>query len=196
MKYIAAISVSALIFAIAAVTHAQSLADLANKEKERRENIKADSKVITNNETPNYKNGAVTTGSLPPPPSVPTNAEETRSEAEVQTGSSVDPYEPVDFEGRPESFWRKTMSEARQKVKDLENEKNVITLKLADLQTQFYGIDDGFRQQAVQREIQKTLYEQDLNKENLAKAIDELKDLEKEARKSGALPGWITSKNP
>jgi hypothetical protein len=97
----------------------------------------------------------------------------------------------VDFEGRPESFWRSSFADARKKVQDLENEANVIVLRIADLQNRFYREDDGFKQQTIQREMQKGFYEQDLNKQNLAKARDALQALEKEARKSGALPGWI-----
>jgi hypothetical protein len=88
------------------------------------------------------------------------------------------------------------MADARQKVKDLENEQNVLTLKQADLQFQFFREDDGYKREGIQRDIQKTYYEQDLNKENLTKAKEALEDLEKEARKSGALPGWIESRTP
>jgi hypothetical protein len=78
-------------------------------------------------------------------------------------------------------------------VKELENEGNVIILKINDLQNRFYRESDGYKQQEIQRELQKAFYEQDLNKQNLAQAKDALTDLEKEARKSGALPGWIRS---
>ena len=84
------------------------------------------------------------------------------------------------------------MAEARQKVKELEDEKNVLILKQNQLENEFYREDDGFKREGIQREIQKTFYEQDLNKENLAKAKKELVDLESEARKTGALPGWIS----
>ena len=99
--------------------------------------------------------------------------------------------EPVDLNGKTESYWRKTMTDARQDVKKYEDEATALELKLNKLQDQFYKEDDGFRRETVQREIQKTYYEQDLNKENLAKARVTLQDLEKEAHKSGALPGWI-----
>ncbi len=83
------------------------------------------------------------------------------------------------------------MAEARQKVKDLTNEANVIVLKIADMQNKFYSMDDGFKREDLQREIQKSYYEQDLNRQNLEKAKLELQDLENEGRKSGALPGWL-----
>jgi hypothetical protein len=172
----------------------QSLADLANKEKERRKEIKND-KVITEEDAARYRGEPEKTVTEPDETSAKERAEIKGSEAETRSQKS-DPDEPVDFQGRPESYWRKTMADARKKVKDLENEANVLVLKLNDLQNQFYREDDGFKRETIQRDMQKTFYEQDLNKENLAKAKDALRDLENEARKSGALPGWIEARNP
>ena len=86
------------------------------------------------------------------------------------------------------------MAEARQRVKDLQNEANAIVLRISSLQTQFYSEDNGFKREDIGRDIQKGFYEQDKNKEELAKAQDILQDLEKDARKSGALPGWLRDK--
>jgi hypothetical protein len=52
-------------------------------------------------------------------------------------------------------------------------------------------MDDGFKRETIQRDLNKAYYQQDLNKENLKKAEAELQELEKAAHKSGALPGWI-----
>jgi hypothetical protein len=191
MKYFAAMLSAAIFIAIASIGYAQSLADIADKEKQRREEITQTPETITNDKIPEY------TGSISTTTPIETQSEETdskKSEEDADTADQekkIDPDEPVDFMGRPESYWRETMTAAHKKVKDLENEANVLTLRMSDLQTQFYNVDDGFRRETIQKEIQKTYYEQDLNKENLAKAKDELEDLEKEARKSGALPGWL-----
>jgi hypothetical protein len=184
-----------------ATASAQSLGDLARKEKERREKVQAaGKKVITNDDTPKYKAGAVTTGPrLESSAGTKDSTNEKGSQSGTSDSKSAQPAsdEPVDFEGRPESFWRQTFSDARKKISDLENEGTALTLKVADLQNKFYRESNGFTQQDMQREIQKTFYEQDLNKENLAKAKALLLELEKEARKSGALPGWFSGKpNP
>ena len=192
MKYFAAIIFAAILTAFACAGYSQSLADIAAKEKQRREEIKETPEAITNDNVPEFSGGSVSTVTPIESPSEGKNTEKAEKDAdnsEQEKKNEAD--EPVDFMGRPESYWRKTMSDARQKVKDLENEANVLTLRMNDLQTQFYNVDDGFRREAIQREIQKTYYEQDQNKENLAKAKDELEDLEKEAHKSGALPGWL-----
>lgn len=179
-------------------TQPQSLGELAKKEKERREKVTAASKPITNDDTAKYRNASVATVTKPAPPEA---EKKTGEEGEEQpkaekTEPAPQSDEPVDFQGRPESFWRQTFTDARQKVKSLEDQANVLILKLNDLQNQFYREASGFKQQEIQREIQKAIYEQDKNKEELKKAKDELQDLEKEARKSGALPGWLTGKKP
>lgn len=192
MKFIAAFFSAALCIAIAATAYGQSLADIANKEKQRREQIDEAPEQITNEKISKYSGGSVSTVTPIALPSDKTDSETVKGDGEsAKQDKEIDPNEPVDFQGRPESYWRETMSGARKKVKDLEDEANVLTLRLNKLQTDFYNSGDGFRQESVQREIQKTYYEQDLNKENLAKAKEELADLEKEARKSGALPGWL-----
>jgi hypothetical protein len=196
MKQLVALLTVVFSLLMASAAYSQSLSDLADKEKARREAIKGNSKVITNEGTTKYSGGAVTTGEPTSPPASKSDSEKQGVEASPQThADKTDPDEPVDFQGRPESYWRKTMAEARQAVKDLENESNVIILKLNSLQDQFYKMDDGFKRETIQRDIQKTFYEQDLNKENLAKAKNALQDLENEARKSGALPGWLTPSN-
>jgi hypothetical protein len=191
MRLTIAVTASVLIFS--SIGFPQSLGDLARKERERREMIKNESKPITNTDAPRYKGGPITTVSSPPGASMPVDEKPgpTRAAAGWAAHDKL-----TDLLGRPESFWRQTMSEARQRVEDLENEANVLTLKLAGLQTRFYAESDGFKQQQMQREMQKTIYEQDVSKENLARAQTRLRELDTEARKSGALPGWLRARNP
>jgi hypothetical protein len=206
MKPITVLSTGLLLLAVTSFAYSQSLADLAKKEKERRQAMKGTVKVITSIDAVKYQNAPVTTSA--PAPTAPAEKtaegtvtpgnEKSSAEGEAKTEAasgtqSAKPAsnEPTDFFGRPESFWKQAFADARQKVNDLENESNVIILKLNDLQNRFYRESDGFKQQQIQREIQKTLYEQDVNKQNLEKAKSALDDLEKEAHRSGALPGWI-----
>jgi len=192
MKKIAILVQTAFFIALASSAYSQSLADIADKEKERRQEITND-KVITDEDAAKYKSEPLTNAS----DQTTAKPDSEKKDSESPTASKSEKPEsddPVDFQGRPESYWRQTMADARQKVKDLENAANVIVLKIADLQNQFYREDDGFKREGIQRDIQKSFYEQDKNKEELAKAKDILQDLEKEARKSGALPGWTQEK--
>jgi hypothetical protein len=192
MSKLTAFLATLFLLACAGAAYSQSLADLAKKEKERREQIKAETKVITNRDAARFGSGSgsTSTRAVEAASQKPGTEKEGAADASSkETRPASD--EPTDFQGRPESFWRQTLGDARKKIKDLENEANVITLRIADLQNQFYREADGFRQQTIQREVNKSFYEQDLNKEKLAAAKAELDDLMKEARKSGALPGWL-----
>ena len=183
----------AAFLAATSILQAQSLSDVAEKEKLRREEISESPKMITNEAVAGYSGGSVSTATSDSGSSAESDtgqAEQTGEETE-DTAEKRDSEEPTDFEGRPESYWRETMGEARKKVKELEDESTILTLRMNDLENKFYGIDDGFDRDSIQKDIQKTYYEIDLNKENLSKAKAELQDLENEARKSGALPGWI-----
>ncbi|MBP1623919.1 MAG: hypothetical protein H6Q07_1939 [Acidobacteria bacterium] len=192
MKRSAAFLQMALFFSISSAAYSQSLADIAKKEKERRQEIK-DSRVITDKEAEKYRSQP-SAASTQEQPGAKEDAVADKKAAEgsgVKKSEEAEPDEPVDFQGRPESYWRKTMAEAREKVANLENEANAIVARISTLQTQFYNEDDGFKREGIGRDLNKSYYEQDKNKEELAKAKEILLDLEKEARKSGALPGWI-----
>ncbi len=194
MKKFAAFWATALFVVFASTAYSQSLADLAAEEQQRRDQV-TNERVITKEQADKFRTEPEKAFIDEDQPPAKEDSKETEGESATQEqAEKTDPDEPVDFQGRPESYWRETMYEARKKVKDFENEATVLVLKLNRLHNEFYSEDDGFKREMIQREIQKTFYEQDLNKENLAKAKAELQDLEKEARKSGALPGWLSGK--
>jgi hypothetical protein len=205
MKHIAAILSVVFLFAMGAIVQAQSLADIAEKEKQRREEIKQVPEEITNTDVKEFTGGSISTDSSSSEPAQSASknegeagegdksAENDKGEDEKASDQTkkADSDEPVDLQGRTESYWKETMAAAEKKVKDLEDEANVLTLKQNGLEDQFYNDDDGFDRDKVQREIQKTYYLQDANKENLEKAKKELEDLREDGRKNGALPGWL-----
>jgi hypothetical protein len=194
MKRIAVLLPLALFIAFVTAANSQSLTDIAKKEKERRNEVK-NVKVITDEEASKYRSQAPADATAPDQAAAAAGTEKKEGEAGAKPeAGKTESGEPADFQGRTESFWRKTMGDARQKVKDLTNEANSLVLKLAGLQREFNVAADNFRREMLQRDIQKTYYEQDQNKENLEKAKAELQDLENDARKNGALPGWIAGK--
>lgn len=198
MKKFAVLCSAAFAIFIVSGMYAQSLGDLAEKERQRREAVKND-RVITDEEAAKFigePSPASSAGSqTAPAQAAGPNAPEATEEAAAKP-PKADPDEPVDFQGRTESYWREAMANARKEIADLENEANVLELRLNDLQNKFNGAGldgggDNFRRGTIQREMQKSYYERDLNKEKLAKAKESLQALENEARASGALPGWL-----
>jgi hypothetical protein len=196
MKKLTELLLGAFFVLFVSIAYSQSLGDLAIKEKERRESVKND-RVISDEEITKYKSKSEASKDASNKASAQPEdrglKEKKADNAAKKENKSADD-EAVDFQGKTESYWRTTMSAARENVARLENEANVLILKLNSLQNQFYKEADGYRRETVQRDIQKTYYEQDLNKQNLEKANAALQDLENDARKSGALPGWIEQK--
>ncbi|MDR0842796.1 MAG: hypothetical protein LBP68_05175 [Acidobacteriota bacterium] len=196
-----------MIFLIAALllasvaAYTQSLGDLAREEQKRREEIK-DDKVIVGN-------GGST---------VPTEEEEKDAKAKADGGAEAsektdgaegvsggtksgdvaqgegseqaDPDEPTDFDGRTESYWRQTVSDARTKLQELEDREKELTSERNE-QQRLFSRTNGVSRNNVQKDIQKNIYEKDQNKEELERARQELESLQNEGRSSGALPGWI-----
>lgn len=188
MKIYAALFQTALLITAVSVAYSQSLGDLAKKESERRKEVTNET-VITDEEAAKYRSTGAAAQAQPA--AQPDTDPKTVSNSKK---AKPDSDEPMDFEGRPESYWRQTLGEARQKVSELEKQSTELTLRINNLQNDFYREDNGFKRESIQKDLQKTYGEQDKNKEDLAKAKDALQDLEKEARKSGALPGWLTAK--
>lgn len=190
-KHAAIFTIASLLtlFTCAPSASPQSLVDLANQEKERRQDVKSE-RLIGDEQLAKFRSESRAEPLADAPPVKPEGEQKSpETVAAEKTAKGGD--EPVDFEGRPESYWRQTIGEARQKMQSLDNEAKALALRLNDLQTRFYAEDDGFRREGIQREMGKTFYEQDKNKEDLSKAKTVLEDLLKEARRTGALPGWI-----
>ncbi|MDR1727414.1 MAG: hypothetical protein LBT74_05735 [Acidobacteriota bacterium] len=185
----------AMIFLAAAVllltgvaAYAQSLGDLAREEQRRREEI-TDDKLIVGN-------GASTLAT-----DDEDEGEDKDKDKDAKGGDGAedpdgdgeepaDPDEPTDLNGRTESYWRKTLSEARAKVAELEEQGKELQSQRNEQQRRFSRVD-GVRRNGVQKEIQKNIYERDVNKEELQKALQELESLQNEGQASGALPGWL-----
>lgn len=180
--------------------YAQSLSDLAIEEQKRRNSIPVDK---------------VTTIELAPPempheevaadlaenedadietqdPDVETQDADTEENGDEPEYSSI--KAALDREtamyGKPESQWRETMSGARDRLMQLEEEVKKLTSQRNALQLQ-YNRTNGTRRGPINDALIKTSTELYTNRQNLEQARETLQSLQKEARSSGALPGWI-----
>ncbi len=201
MRKVILIFIPAFLLAFAGMTFSQSLAEMAKKEKERREKIGASQpKVITNQDPSKVASTNVTIVPQSEPAPAKATAEKPekkdadKSEKEAATKPETTSKEPVDLNGRPESYWRRAAAEARKKIRDLEDERNVLILKVADLRNRAFAESDGFKQQQLQRDLNNAMFFQNLNETRLTAAKEELSELLADARKSGALPGWLEEK--
>jgi len=179
------------------MAYARSLGEHAMEEQKRREGVSAD---------------RVTTFYYNPPPVMPVkeNSKEASADDEYASDETENPrdadaeeleasdsspeeagrYEITDLRGNNEAYWRKTMSDARNLVKQLEEEASALTLRRNALQLQL-STANGSRRGLIRDDIDKIVIEQDTNRKNLEEARGELQSRHNEARSSGALPGWV-----
>ena len=158
--------------------HSQSLGDLAREEQKRRESIsggvililESAQPVVLDNQKPTDDGGAKEDG-----------------EESVKKASSD---ELEDLCGNPESYWRNTMSDARNMLKHYEGEMTELTSLRNALQLQ-HDSANGSRRGQIKDVIDRARDAQELNRKNLEEAQSQLQSLLNNARTCGALPGWI-----
>ena len=105
-------------------------------------------------------------------------------------------YQPEDDAipgaGRTKEDWQKLMAGARAAVTSAEESIAALQSKEARLAGDFYAWDDpAYRDGVIKPAWDQARADLEAAKQSLISAKQRLADLEEEARKSGALPGWL-----
>lgn len=91
-----------------------------------------------------------------------------------------------------EAVWRDRAHRARQRVEELKAQIATLETDAKQLENDFYRWDDGqYRDRVIKPAWDKKREELETAKRQLAAAEAELADLPEQARKAGALPGWL-----
>ena len=156
---------------------AQSVADVARKERERHKSTKS-TIVVT---------GSGTSATASPSTTRSTPAEPTAA----STTSAAKPSELIDNKGRNETFWRAAFQRARDDVKRAEARAQLLDLKLKDLNTQLLRQSEVYnRENRIGLEITTTQKELEDARKEVEQAKKKIGDLEEELRRSGGPAGW------
>ena len=171
-------------FSCAALASGSQVADAAKKEKERRQKITTPSKVFTNKDVEDFK----VKNDLGDEPS---SAEEAPPEGEGDTGIvNYGPGSTPDT-SNDETYWRNRYKEATARVEDLQAQADQLQKTINGLLlnvSNYEGIAAGPQLNAQLGEMKDQLNQ--IN-QDLANARQALEDLQEEARKAGAPPGWV-----
>jgi DNA repair exonuclease SbcCD ATPase subunit len=166
--------VALFICTLATNSFAQSIADLARKERQRQQTAK--SKVVVRGV--GGANATTVQGSPTP--------------ATAGTASAMPkPVTATDNKGRDEQFWRTAFQNAREDLKRAEQKVQILDLRQKQLNTQLLQQSDIYNREnriaaettAAQKAMEDALKELDQAKKKIS-------DLEEELRKSGGPPGW------
>jgi hypothetical protein len=165
---------------------AQSLADIAKKEEERRKAVSAPAKVYTNKDlTP------TAAGSTP----APAKAGEAPKDADKDK-ESKDTKDTKDTKGKDEpvkdqAYWSGRLKQLQTQLDRDQAFADAIQTRINSLATDFVNRDDPAQRAVIERDRLKAVAEQ----ARLTKAIQDdkkaLADLQEEARRAGVPPGWM-----
>jgi hypothetical protein len=190
---------------------AQSLADVARAEAERRKTIAQPSRVYTNRDLKPVPTP------VPPPPAgagetspevAPSGARKKRNGSSpgaasrrprAETGDdSQDAEEDVDTaededKGREddEQRWRARMVEAREQVRRSRMFADALQSRINALNTDFSARDDPAQRSVIGTELNKALAELERVRGDIEAQEKAVTDLEEEARRAGVPPGWL-----
>lgn len=173
----------------AGTAQAQSLADVARAEAERRKEVRAASKVYTNDDLkPDF------TRPVPLPPSV--------------VGDSVDPDDPdaaatddaaadaaengaTGGDTRGEAYWNGRITQARSHLERTRAFATAMQNRADMLWTDFVNRDDPVQRGNIEKERLAALAELERLRQEVADAERAIADIEDEARRAGVPPGWL-----
>ena len=183
----------ALILASAATASAQSLADLARREEERRKAVGTAGKVYTNDHLrPDPASGG---NPAPPPsaPAAPTTAWEPASGgpgAGAEGAKPEGPAAPAANAPTPEQMWRKRVADERAAIARSQVLADALQSRINALTTDYENRGDPIQKNALFADRQKALAELDRMKKEINDHQKAIVAIQEEARRAGVPAGW------
>jgi hypothetical protein len=184
--------VGVLVFSSA--VRAQSLADVARKEAERRKAIKAPAKVYTDDDLRRYP---VT----PPPEVAPADAEkpavgddkqaggEGKPAAKPEAAAPVKVPEPSVDLGEP--YWRKLITDARSTLARSASYLQGLQSRSDLLANEYNTREDSAQRNTIWAQRNRVIEDIERLKQDMADQEKAIAKVEADARKAGVPPGWI-----
>jgi hypothetical protein len=179
------VAVAALLL-FAAAAQAQSLAELARKEEERRKNVPEAAKVYTNKDL----NAA-------PAPSTPPPAASSAADAAKDAGKEKDAKDvkEKDANGKEivkgKAYWAGRLKTLQDQVDQSSTYVEAIQTRINALSTDFVNRDDPAQRTVIERDRQKAVAELARLKQTIVDGKKAIANLEEEARRAGVPPGWL-----
>jgi hypothetical protein len=169
------------------VASAQSLADIARKEEERRKAIKAPGKLYTNDDLLKYPVSA-------PPAPDPAKADAATAAGDAsKTGgtaaTSAGPETPTVEKG--EAYWRKLASDARDRVARSKTYLDILSERVRALNQTFYSSENAEERSTVWAQRGKLVDELERLKKDIADQEKDVLKVEDDAKKANVPAGWI-----
>jgi hypothetical protein len=186
LRFIAMALAAGLAWSVAApVVRAQSLAEIAKKEEERRKTIRQPAKVYTNKDL----------SPVPPGTPVPQPA---AGGADAQPGTidsadvSAQKADAGDKgEKKDQAYWSGKLKTLQQQLDHDQSFADALQSKINALTTDFVNRDDPAQRGKIEAERVKALNELARLKKAVIDDTKAIADLQEQARRAGVPPGWL-----
>ena len=181
-----------LTFGLIAPLRAQSLADIARKEEERRKTIPQPAKVYTN------KDLAPAPASSTPPPTVtetPTDAKGAvdgkapadKAKDAAAKEKAANGTEPV----KDKAYWAGRLKTLQEQLDRNQTYADALQSRINGLTADFVNRDDPAQRAVIERDRLKSIAELGRLKQAIQDDKKTLADFNEEARRAGVPPGWL-----
>lgn len=171
---------------IAPSAFAQSLADVAKKEADRRKSVPEPAKVYTNKDLAPVPPGAPS----PPPPASPApdaSAKPVDGDKKADDKAEKTEKGPV----KDQAYWSGRLKGLQDKLARDKDYADAMQTRINSLTTDFVNRDDPAQRSVIEQNRNKSIAELgrlNTSVKDTQKAID---DLLEEARRAGVPPGWL-----
>jgi hypothetical protein len=165
--------------AISAPLRAQTLAEVAKKEEERRKAVPTPAKVYTNKDLTAQPAG-------PPSPTPPATAPAAKPADDAEKEAKDD--KPA---AKDQAFWAGRMKALHDQVERDQTYADAMQTRINSLTADFANRDDPAQRGVIARDRQKSVAELARLKKHIKDAKKGVVDLEEEARRAGVPPGWL-----
>jgi hypothetical protein len=165
---------------------AQSLADVAKKEEERRKTVTTPTKVYTNKDLSAVPAGAV------PPPSASASAQALADGAKAAADGEKAANGDKDKEtAKDQAYWSGRRKTIQDKLDRDETFSQALQTRINSLATDVVNRDDPAQRAVLERERVKALADLARLQQDIASGKKALADLEEDARRAGVPAGWL-----
>jgi hypothetical protein len=180
---------AAIVLLFAAAAQAQTLADLARKEEERRKTVPEAAKVYTNkdlNPTPASSTAPPAASSATPTADAAKDAGKEKDAKDVKE-KDANGKEVV----KDRAYWAGRMKTLQDQVDQNSTYVDAIQARVNGLSADFVNRDDPAQRVVIERDRQKALAELARLKQAILDGKKAIATLEDDARRAGVPPGWL-----
>ena len=174
--------------AVPRVATAQSLADVARQEGERRKALTSEGKTLTNADI-----GAGPSQSAPAPPSTPPAdaSKPDSSKSDAKSDKTAEAVKKTDDKVKDQKYWSELVKGLNDKLSEDKILADAMQTRINSLTTDFVNRDDPAQKAVIASDRQKALDELARLKKAIVDDTKAIDDTQEEARKAGVPPGWL-----